>query len=51
MSKEGVDLVENEGVAVHDSEGDLTTTLVNNKECSFVIFENGIAKCSIERNL
>ena len=49
MSKEGVDLVENEGVAVHDSEGDLTTTLVNNKECSFVIFENGIAKCSIEK--
>ena len=30
-------------------EGDLTTTLVNNKECSFVIFENGIAKCSIEK--
>ena len=51
MSKEGVDVVENEGVAVHDSEGDLTTTLVNNKECSFVIFENGIAKCSIEKSL
>ena len=49
MSKEGVDLVENEGFAVHDSEGDLTTTLVNNKECTFVIFANGIAKCSIEK--
>ena len=32
-----------------DVEGDLTTTLVNNKECSFVIFEKGIAKCSIEK--
>ena len=26
MSKEGVDVVENEGVAVIDSDGDLTTT-------------------------
>ncbi len=48
MRKEGIDVVENKGVAVIDSEGDLTTNLVNNKECSFVIFENGIAKCSIE---
>ena len=36
-------------MAVYDSEGDLTTTLVNNKECSFVTLENGIAKCSIEK--
>ena len=49
MRKEGIDVVEKKGVAVIDSEGDLTTTLVNNKECSFVIFENGIAKCSIEK--
>ena len=49
MRKEGIDIVQNEGVAVHDSEGDLTTTLVNNKECAFVVFENGIAKCSIEK--
>ena len=47
MRNEGIDVVENEGVMAYDSEGDLTTTLVNNKECSFVIFENGI-KCSIE---
>ncbi|MAO70879.1 MAG: hypothetical protein CMD02_00020 [Flavobacteriales bacterium] len=49
MRKEGIDVVENEGVAVYDSEDDLTTTLVNNKECSFVTLENGIAKCSIEK--
>ena len=49
MRNEGIDVVENEGVVVYDSEGDLTTTLVNNKECSFVIFENGIVKCSIEK--
>ena len=49
MRKEGVDVVEKEGVAVIDSDGDLTTNLVNNKECSFVIYEKGIAKCSIEK--
>ena len=49
MRKEGVNVIENEGVSVIDSQGDLTTTLVNNKECSFVVFEDGIAKCSIEK--
>jgi len=49
MKKEGVSEVENQGVAVYDSEGDLTTALVNDKECVFVIKENGISKCSIEK--
>ena len=49
MKKEGITEVENKGVAVYDSEGDLTTTLVNDRECAFVIYENGIIKCSIEK--
>ena len=49
MSQEGIDVVEKEGPTVIDIDGDLTTTLVKNKECSFVVFENGIAKCSIEQ--
>ena len=49
MKKEGITEVENQGVAVYDSEGDLTTTLVNNRECAFAIYENGIIKCSIEK--
>ena len=48
MSEEGKIEVKN-GVSTVDKDGDLTTTLVKNKECSFVIFENGIAKCSIEK--
>ena len=32
-----------------DAENDLTTTLVNNKECAFSFKEKGIVKCSIER--
>jgi hypothetical protein len=49
MKKEGISEVENQGVAVYDSEGDLTTTLVNDKECAFVVEENGIILCSIEK--
>ena len=39
MRKEGIDVVEKEGPTVIDIDGDLTTTLVKNKECSFVAFE------------
>ena len=49
MSEEGKIEVKKNGVSNVDKDGDLTTTLVKNKECSFVIFENGIAKCSIEK--
>jgi len=49
MEEEGITEVENQGVAVYDSEGDLTTTLVNGKECAFVVEENGINLCSIEK--
>ena len=49
MSKEGIDKIEKDGVAAYDEDGDLTTTLVKNQECSFVIFEDGIAKCSVEK--
>ena len=49
MRKEGRIEIEKNGVAVYDSEGDLTTPLVNNRECAFVIYENGISKCTIEK--
>ena len=49
MRKEGVVEIENKGVAVYDSDGELTTPLVDNRECAFVTFENGISKCSIEK--
>ena len=49
MRKEGIIEIENQGVSVYDSEGDLTTTLVNGKECAFVVEENGINLCSIEK--
>ena len=49
MRKEGIDSIKKHGITEIDSEGDTTTSLVKNKECSFVVFENGIAKCSIEK--
>jgi len=49
MRKQGIIEIENQGVAVYDSEGDLTTPLINNRECAFVTYENGISKCTIEK--
>ena len=49
MRKEGIFEIENQGVAIYDIDGDLTTPLVNNNECAFVTFENGITKCTIEK--
>ena len=48
MRSEGVDQINKNGVGVIDKDGDLTTSLIDNKECSFVVFDNGIGKCSIE---
>ena len=49
MSKKGITAIENQGIAVYDLEGDLTTPLINNRECAFVADENGISKCTIEQ--
>ena len=49
MLKEGIEVVDKLGVAVLDSEGEITTPLVNNRECAFVIEEQGITKCAIEK--
>lgn len=49
MTKEGVEIIKKQGMSTYDSEGDLTTPLINNCECVFVVYENGIAKCAIEK--
>ncbi|MDA8956205.1 DUF3109 family protein [Flavobacteriales bacterium] len=50
MREKGIREVEQQGFSVIDKDGDLTTPLVNNKECAFVSFDqNGTAKCSIEQ--
>jgi hypothetical protein len=50
MTTKGIATVEREGAYVTDFEGDYTTPCVDiNKECAYVIWENGITKCAIEK--
>jgi hypothetical protein len=49
MRPEGVESVEQQGTWVIDVENDKVTPLINGKECVYVIFEEGIAKCAIEK--
>jgi hypothetical protein len=49
MREEGVKAVEEQGVFLIDADNDKVTPLVNGRECAYVIFEEGIAKCAIEK--
>ncbi len=49
LTKEGDDAIKSQGAYTIDSDGDYVTTLINNQECAYAYFENGIAKCSIEK--
>jgi len=49
MSEKGIKAIKIQGTSVIDKDGDHVTPLVNHKECAYVIFEEGIAKCSIEK--
>ncbi len=50
LRAEGIAAIEKDGYFVTDMEGDYTTTCVDtDKECAYVIFENNITKCGIEK--
>ncbi|MCY1534452.1 hypothetical protein D9M68_698250 [compost metagenome] len=50
LSEKGIQAIEEQGTSVRDRDGDLTTPCVDgHKECAYVIFENGITKCAIEK--
>ncbi|PRY49122.1 uncharacterized protein DUF3109 [Arcticibacter pallidicorallinus] len=50
MTDIGIATIERTGTWVKDFEGDYTTPCVDdNKECAYVMWENGISKCAIER--
>ncbi len=49
MAKEGLEVVKKNGVFDYDADGEYVTPLVNNRECAFVRFENGISYCAIEK--
>jgi hypothetical protein len=49
LSPESVKTIEEYGTSVTDIEGDIVTPLNDGKECAFVVFENEIAFCAIEK--
>lgn len=49
MTKEGIAAIEEQGVSVIDPTGDTVTPLVNDRECAFVTWEDGMALCAIEK--
>jgi hypothetical protein len=46
---ESVKTIEETGTSVIDMEDDIVTPLNNGKECVYVLFEDGIARCAIEK--
>jgi hypothetical protein len=49
MVPEGISEVKKNGVFDYDPDGNFVTPLVHGKECVFVYFEDGIARCAIEK--
>lgn len=50
LSEQNKKVVQKEGFALIDSDGDLVTPLYNNRECAYTFRnENGITKCAIEK--
>jgi hypothetical protein len=49
MRAEGLQEVKEQGSWVVDRDGDQVTPLIGREECVYVVFEEGIARCSIEK--
>ncbi len=49
LTKEGKDVIENVGVFEYDEDGSYVTPLVNDEECAFVYWKDGISFCAIEK--
>lgn len=49
MVSDGIKVVEKYGVFDYDMAGEYVTPLIADKDCVFVYYENGIARCAIEK--
>ena len=49
LRPEGLAALEAQGVAVKDHDGEWGTPLVDGRECAYVTFDQGVAKCGIEQ--
>jgi hypothetical protein len=48
LRSEGISAIDKQGKYLQDADGDLVTPLIDGKECAYVVFDKGIAKCGIE---
>ena len=49
LREEGIKAIEEQGPYMIDMDDDFVTPLIEGNECAYVVFENGIAKCGIEK--
>ena len=49
LRPEGIAVLEAQGRWVTDIEGTLETPLIENRDCAYVVFKDGIAQCAIEQ--
>lgn len=49
MTSEGIEKIEEEGTFDYDMDGHFATPLISNEACAYVYYEDGIAKCAIEK--
>lgn len=50
LSPEAQDIIDKQGVSYVDVEGDLVTSIVNNKDCVFTCYDaDGTCKCAVEK--
>ncbi|MGZ2371829.1 DUF3109 family protein [Ancylomarina sp. YFZ004] len=49
LNEKGIAEIEKQGTSVIDVDGDLVTPIINDKECVYTVFENGLALCGIEK--
>ena len=49
LRKEGIAAIEEMGTSVIGTDGTLETTLINNKDCAYVIYDQKTALCGIEQ--
>jgi hypothetical protein len=49
LRPEGQRAIQAQGAAIQEPDGEWVTPLVEGKECAYVVFESGVAKCGIEQ--
>ncbi len=48
---QGIEAIESQGTSTVDTDADLVTPLIENRECAYALIENGIYSCAIEKAL